>query len=326
MVEFHKLCPEGSPSYNDIYTFFRKIIKTRKNEPGEGDGADDDYDAGDDDELDDEDEEETEESYKFNQEEHKIDDIEKLRDHRMELHNEKQHIESSIADLETNRKKLAISEETIKNTLEETEELIQEFQKEKMDKLNQLQVSILLKISQIQNLEKNQDEFDKWERYREEHPPEDGAGYDNSGIQGFGSPARAGQGTTKGKDATHHQHFSPDHHSIEEDYRGYFLPESLSDSTLFSREILLNLINRKRELDQQIDQNNLTIKQQKEEEKAINKEIKTNQEIKKQKDEEYKEKQMLRFGDIVELDSLEVSGPSAIVIDLRNEQLKKEKA
>lgn len=311
--------------YDEILAFFKKIIKTRKQEPGDGDGGDDDGDMDEDELEEDEDDEENEASYKFNQEEHKIDDIEKLRDHRMELYNDKQHIESSIADLENNRKKLEISEATIKSTLEETEEMIQDFQKEKMDKLNQLTVSILLKISQIQNLEKNEEEYEKWEKYREENPQEYGMGYDHSGMGGYGSPVKGGA-TTKGKEANMSNHFHHDaHHHMEDDYRGYYLSKNLNDSTLFSRDILLNLINRKRELDQQIEQNNITIKQQKEEEKAINKEIKQNQAMKKQKEEEYNEKQMLRFGDIVDLDSLEVSGPSQAVLDLRNQQLKVEK-
>lgn len=33
---------------------------------------------------------------------------------------------------------------------------------------------------------------------------------------------------------------------------------------------------------------------------------------------EYRERQMLRFGNIVDLDSLEVSGPSQVVLDLQN--------
>ena len=57
----------------------------------------------------------------------------------------------------------------------------------------------------------------------------------------------------------------------------------------------------------------------------------------KQRDEkirEYRERQMLRFGNIVDLDSLEVSGPSQVVLDLQNKfhkmeqrcNLKKEEA
>ena len=43
--------------------------------------------------------------------------------------------------------------------------------------------------------------------------------------------------------------------------------------------------------------------------------------LKKQLEEkirEYRERQMLRFGNIVDLDSLEVSGPSQVVVDLQN--------
>lgn len=37
----------------------------------------------------------------------------------------------------------------------------------------------------------------------------------------------------------------------EDDYRGYYLPKDLRDSILFTRTQLLQLINRKRELDEE---------------------------------------------------------------------------
>lgn len=37
----------------------------------------------------------------------------------------------------------------------------------------------------------------------------------------------------------------------EEDYRGFFLPKDLKDSILFTRTQLLQLINRKKELDEE---------------------------------------------------------------------------
>ena len=38
----------------------------------------------------------------------------------------------------------------------------------------------------------------------------------------------------------------------EEDYRGYYLPRELKDSILFTRTQLLQLINRKKELDEEM--------------------------------------------------------------------------
>lgn len=169
LEKFHTFCPEGSPLYDEILNFYRKIIKVRNPNRGEG-GADEDDGDEDDDEVDeDEDEDDNEASYKFNQEEHKIDDIEKLRDERLDLYSKRQEIEADIADLHNRCKKLEFKERTVKDQLEETEDDIQDFQKLKMDKLNQLTVSIVLKISQLQNLERNEEECTKWERYREEN-------------------------------------------------------------------------------------------------------------------------------------------------------------
>lgn len=42
--------------------------------------------------------------------------------------------------------------------------------------------------------------------------------------------------------------------AAEDDWRGYFLPSDVNDSVLFTRDQLLQLIKRKRELDIEIDQ------------------------------------------------------------------------
>jgi hypothetical protein len=45
------------------------------------------------------------------------------------------------------------------------------------------------------------------------------------------------------------------------------------------------------------------------------KEIKENEKVKELREREYNEKQMLRFGNLVDLDTLEVTGPSSAVIE-----------
>lgn len=54
------------------------------------------------------------------------------------------------------------------------------------------------------------------------------------------------------------------------------------------------------------------------------KQKKEKQREREEKKREYEEKQMLRFGNIVDLDSLEVSGPSQYVTELQNKFHKKE--
>ena len=324
MEKFHGYCPEGSPLYDEILNFYRKIIKVRNPNRGDGGEDDGDYDEDDDDLDDDEDEDDNEASYKFNQEEHKIDDIEKLRDERLELYSKRQEIESDIAELHTRCKKLEVNERTVKDRLEETEDDIQDFQKLKMDKLNQLQVSIVLKISQFQNLEKDEDEVDKWEKYREEHENQDPNMFDHSGINGYGSHPGKGENTSKQRNLMN-SFGTEGQGPMQEDYRGYFLPSTLKDSTLFSREGLLKLIDRQRELDDQIASNHETFKTKRMERMNVKKLIKTHEKEKKQILEEYNEKQMLRFGSLKDLDSLEVSGPSPIVLDLRDKLFRVEK-
>ena len=324
MERFHTFCPEGSPLYDEILNFYRKIIKVRNPNRGEGGGGDEDgeYDEDDEDLDEDEDEDDNEASYKFNQEEHKIDDIEKLRDERLELYSKRQEIEADISELHIRCKKLEANERTVKDRLEETEDDIQDFQKLKMDKLNQLQVSIVLKISQLQNLEKDEEQFKKWEEYRGNQDSIDQNTFDNQGVNGYGNHGRSGAETSKNR-------ISPGmeerNNTIEEDYRGFYLPQTLKDSTLFTREGLLKLIDRQRELDEQIAQNHETFKSKREERRNLKKLIETHEKEKKQILEEYNEKQMLRFGSLKDLDSLEVSGPSQAVLDLRDKLLRVEK-
>jgi len=45
-------------------------------------------------------------------------------------------------------------------------------------------------------------------------------------------------------------------------------------------------------------------------------EIKENEKIRELKERDYNERQMLRFGNLVDLDNLEVSGPSGVVLEL----------
>jgi len=102
-----------------------------------------------------------------------------------------------------------------------------------------------------------------------------------------------------------------------EDWRGHFMPKSLNNSVLFTRTQLLKLIHRKLELDEEIERLN---KEQVEAKQNSMEEKKKISMLKKQLEErirEYRERQMLRFGNIVDLDSLEESKPSQVVQDLQ---------
>ena len=57
-------------------------------------------------------------------------------------------------------------EKNINIELGETEDEIKDFQKEKMAKLNQLDVSVVLKIKQIQNLHTNGEKYAEWQKIR----------------------------------------------------------------------------------------------------------------------------------------------------------------
>ena len=104
----------------------------------------------------------------------------------------------------------------------------------------------------------------------------------------------------------------------EEDWRGYYLPENLKNSILFTKIQLMQLIERKRFLDEEYLSLMKANKEYQRDHKQKKKEIKENEKIREVKEREYNERQMLRFGNLVDLDSLEVSGPSAVVMELQN--------
>lgn len=102
----------------------------------------------------------------------------------------------------------------------------------------------------------------------------------------------------------------------ELDWRGFLLPQNLDTSILFTRTQLLQLIDRKREIEEEIAEKKRELDQDKATMARKDKEIKVNDKIKAEKKRAYDEKRMLRFGNVIELEALEVGGPSAVVLEL----------
>lgn len=133
MTRFHEYCPERSEKYEEIRKFFEKIIKKKKKKPEkvekpEGEEDEEEEEGEEEEEEEDEDEDEDENTITgLTNEDHKIEDIEKLREERLDLYEDKEKILQFINELETSRKKLESKEKNIKTELEETEEEIQEF-------------------------------------------------------------------------------------------------------------------------------------------------------------------------------------------------------
>jgi hypothetical protein len=94
------------------------------------------------------------------------------------------------------------------------------------------------------------------------------------------------------------------------------LPKDLSDSILFTRTQLLQLIDRKREIEEEITEKKRELEADKLTMGRKEKEIKQHDKIKAEKKRAYDEKRMLRFGNVIELEALEVGGPSAVVLEL----------
>lgn len=111
----------------------------------------------------------------------------------------------------------------------------------------------------------------------------------------------------------------------EEDWRGYFMAPDLKNSVIFTRTQLLQLINRKRVLEEEQFGLQKAFREFKREFNQQKREIKENEKKRAAAEREYNERQMLRFGNLVDLDNLEVSGPSGVVIELQQKFAKTEK-
>jgi hypothetical protein len=106
MTRFHEYCPERSDRYEEIRKFFEKIIKRRRKidkpeKTGEEDEEDED-EAEEEEEVEEDDEDDEEENTVagLSQEEYKIEEIEKLREERLDLFEDKEKILSFITELE----------------------------------------------------------------------------------------------------------------------------------------------------------------------------------------------------------------------------------
>ena len=163
----------------------------------------------------------------------------------------------------------------------------------------------MLKIKQIQNLEINPEKREKWEMTMQEEKDRKIADIE------------AKYQNDPPEDDTYLQE-QKNMIQNEEDWRGFFLPKDLKNSILFTKIQLMQLIERKRFLDEEYLSLMKANKEYQRDHKQKKKEIKENEKIREIKEREYNERQMLRFGNLVDLDSLEVSGPSAVVMELQN--------
>lgn len=131
------------------------------------------------------------------------------------------------------------NEKHINMELGETEDEIRDFQKEKMAKLNQLDVSVVLKIKQIQNMNSNGEKFDFWQKQR--------AAQHDQRLKAIQTDETLAQDEKEQMINEVRAKFTS-----EEDWRGFYLPKDLTSSVLITRSQLLELIERKRQLDIEI--------------------------------------------------------------------------
>ena len=103
MERFHALCDERNDKYEEIRKFFEKIIRRKKRvekvEKEEGDEDEDEEEEEEEDMDEDDDDDDDNGVQGLPQEEYKIEDIEKLREERLDLFEDKERIAQTINEL-----------------------------------------------------------------------------------------------------------------------------------------------------------------------------------------------------------------------------------
>ena len=103
-----------------------------------------------------------------------------------------------------------------------------------MSKLNELRISVVLKLKQIQNLVENPNMRKKWEQIQQQE-------------LAIKTQKMQEQAEENGMD----ENMMNEQAMMDEDWRGYYLPKDLNNSILLTRKQLAALLERKRELDQE---------------------------------------------------------------------------
>ena len=132
MRQFHELCPENHEKYDEILKFYEKITKKRKHnkekvKAEDGEEEDEDGEAEEEEVEEEEDEDDEDNLNPQFGEETKIEEIEKLRDLRLELFDKKEKIQIYISDLQNQQRRLESTQKRIDQDLLETEEEIADF-------------------------------------------------------------------------------------------------------------------------------------------------------------------------------------------------------
>lgn len=184
-----------------------------------------------------------------------------------------------------------------KNRIEQEERMIEEeirlFQREKMKRLNKMEQSFVLRLSQLQNLELDQrpEKKEKNEqiqalRQKENEMNKDNEGDKNEGSEGNRSPTM--------------EHMQ----KMEErkDCIGYILPADLHDSLLITEDEIIGLLKTKEKHKAKLKEEEDNQKSKKIENDKKEKQIKVKEKEKKKSKQLYEDELQLKFGQLIKLD------------------------
>eukprot|EP01028_Stygiella_incarcerata_P009241 TRINITY_DN4347_c0_g1_i1.p1 TRINITY_DN4347_c0_g1~~TRINITY_DN4347_c0_g1_i1.p1 ORF type:complete len:1758 (+),score=598.58 TRINITY_DN4347_c0_g1_i1:248-5521(+) len=153
--DFHEVCPQDSPYYDEILKIFRRKAKRKRADDEESDDEDevDFYDFNDD-ASDGDDDEDEEDNCPSECPESVFETVLSMRERRMDQEEQLGEFQKSIEALKKENDGLVAKERTVDQQLKLVEKEIQEFQNAKQRSLNELKMSLFLKFSQLQHFGK----------------------------------------------------------------------------------------------------------------------------------------------------------------------------
>ena len=296
---FDGLVSQDMPEYDQLHDFFMRKIKRRKKEKEEK------KKEGENEEEEEEEEEENEESededaidededaqliMKLNQDDHKIEDIEKLREQRLDTEDKIKKIQKASHEFERQRKVLADKEADINKFLAVITSQINAFQKDKQKRLNRLEISFVLRLNQLQNLELNEEKriiYEKESNSKQLNENEESPSDKMERSPESGSPFDNGQGMPEEE---------------EPDFRGFYLPPDLEQSILFTNMQIKQLLDKKHELEEYCKKKEKNMKKMEMKKNQLKDETKKLETEKQSWMKKFDDARLLKFGETVDLD------------------------
>jgi hypothetical protein len=303
-AEFANLVPESNALWPQLFKIFkRKIKRTKKSQGGDGsDDEDSDYESSEAESSDgDSDDEDEDDSCPVGCDQALYDKVLELREKRLDQEDVLTDFQKNIDDLKKTFERLSSRERTIGKELTSTEKDIELFQTEKQKKLNTLDVYVTVQLSQILHMIAYSD-FNE---------------LNNAKKSGSSSPSRSPMRRMMSDTASVLSSTVGGDHDIPPEY--VLLPD-MSSGVVFSRESITKLKHRIVGVHEETAREHKKFRNLHKEKKKLYREKKTRNQLITASEEKCNDLQMLKFGQTIDLESLDKMGSTQALDEVNNKK------